>query len=127
MRPNIGVLRSAVLPMLTETGVVERETGETLLDENTGSEIRVVETVYDGSMLVRPQYRQTEEEAGGTTHVVGRYDVTFPADTPVVRNDVVRITAAPHDAALAGVEFRLLDVPVDPWQIARYAVAERFT
>ena len=127
MRPNIGVLRSAVLPMLTETGVVERETGETTQDPNTGSEVPVVETVYDGPILVRPQYRQTEEEAGGTTYVVGRYDVTFPADTPVVRDDVVKITSAPYDAALVGVEFTLLDVPVDPWQVARFAVAERFT
>ena len=127
MRPNVDVLRSAVLPMLTETGVVERATGETTQDPNTGSEVPVVETVYDGPILVRPQYRQTEEEAGGTTYVVGRYDVTFPADTPVIRGDVVKVTTAPFDAALVGVEFTLLDVPVDPWQLARFAVAERFT
>jgi hypothetical protein len=126
--PNVGVLRSAVLPMLTETGVVERETGEVTTDPNTGSDVPVVETVYDGPVLVRPQYRQvSEEEAGGTTYVVGRYDVTFPADTPVVRNDLVRITAAPNDAALVGVEFKLLDVPLDAWQVARFTVAERFT
>ena len=125
--PNIGVLRSAVLPMLTEHGVVERETGETYFDENTGSTVPVVETVYDGPVLVRPQYRQTEEEAGGTTYVVGRYDVTFAADAPVVRNDVVKVTSSEHDAALVGVEFKLLDVPVDAWQIARFTVAERFT
>lgn len=125
--PNIGVLRSAVLPMLTEHGIVERETGETTQDPNTGSTIPVVATVYDGPVLVRPQYRQTEEEAGGTTYVVGRYDVTFPADAPVVRNDVVKVTSSEHDAALAGTEFTLLDVPVDSWQIARFTVAERIT
>ena len=128
MRPNVGILRSAVLPMLTETGVVERETGETVIDEETGSETPVVETVYGGPVLVRPQYRQaTEEEAGGTTFVVGKYDVTFPADTPVVRGDVVKVTSSPLDAALAGVGFHLLDVPVDAWQVARICTAERFT
>lgn len=127
MRPNVGVLRSAVLPMLTETGIVERETGETVFDEWTGQETPVMETVYDGPVLVRPQYRATEEEAGGTTIVVGRYDVTFPADTPVVTGDKVKMTVAPYDAALVGVEFTLLDVPVDAWQVARICTAEHFT
>ena len=113
---------------LTESGVVERDTGETVIDENTGAEIPVVVTVYAGPVLVRPQYRAASEvEAGGTTHVVGKYDVTFPADTPVVRGDVVKVTSSPLDVALAGVRFHLLDVPVDAWQVARICTAERFT
>jgi hypothetical protein len=128
MRPNIGVLRSALLPTLTETGVVERETGESYFDEDTGSTVPVVATVYDGPVLVRPQYRQvSEEEAGGATYVVGKYDVTFPADAPVIRGDVVKVTDAPFDAALVGEEFHLLDIPLDAWQIARTCTAERFT
>ena len=127
MRPNVGVLRSAVLPMLTETGRVDRETGEYVTDPVTLSDVPVVETIYDGPVLVRPQYRVSTEEAGGTTVVVGRYDVTFPADTPVVRDDVVKVTVAPFDAALVGVEFKLLDIPVDSWQVARICTAERFT
>ena len=83
MRPNTGVLRSALLPTLTETGVVERETGESYFDEETGSTVPVVETVYDGPVLVRPQYRQvSEEEAGGATYGVGKYDLTSPQTRP---------------------------------------------
>ena len=127
MSPALALLRSKQAEHLTEHGIVERATGETTQDPNTGSEVPVVETVFDGPCLVRPQYRVSTEEAGGTTVVVGRYDVMLPADTAVVRGDVLKVTSAPYDPALVGVEFNLLDVPLDAWQIARYCLAERFT
>ena len=127
MRPAIEVLRSQQAAYMTERGIVERETGEMVQDPVTGSETPLVETVYDGPILVRPRTEVRTEEAGGTTYVVGKYDVTFPADTPVVRGDVVKVTASPYDAALEGAELHLLDVPLDAWQVARYCVAERFT
>ena len=126
MRPAIEVLRSQQAAYMTETGLVQRETGETYFDDETGTTVPVVETVYDGPILIRPRTEVRTEEAGGTTYVVGKYDVTFPADTPVVRGDVVKVTSSPYDAALVGTELHLLDVPLDAWQVARYCVAERF-
>ena len=125
MRPNLAVLRSAIAPMLTETGDVGRPTGGWVVVD--GEEVQEVITVYSGPLLIRPRYLDPNAvEVGGGTAYVTKYDVTLPADTDAQRDDLVSLTA-PHDAALTGVSFRILDAPLDPWQIARYCVAERVT
>lgn len=125
MRPNLGVLRSALSGMLTETGVVGRPTGGWVVVD--GIEVQEVVTVYAGPLLLQPRDLDPNAvEVGGGTAYVTKYDVTLPADTDARRDDLVSLTA-PDDAALTGVSFRILDAPLDPWQLARYCVAERIT
>ncbi len=67
MRPNLTVMRSAIAPMLTETGTVKRATGDYTFDEETGYETREYVTVYEGPVLVQPEGDVTLVNAGGTT------------------------------------------------------------
>jgi hypothetical protein len=127
VRPNIGVLRSAILPMLTETGRIDRTLGHQPLDEEIGAEEPIFATIYVGRCLVQPRGPMREREAGGQTVAVTHYDVTLPADTPAQRGDRLTLDTAQYDTALVGATFTIVDIPVDPWQIARFAVAERYT
>ena len=88
---------------------------------------RTLVTTYSGRLLVMPQHKVKRLEAGGTTRAVSGYDVTLPVDTDVQRGDIVTVTRARYDGALVGIPLTIVDAPLDPWQIARYAVAERFT
>lgn len=74
-----------------------------------------------------PENREKIVDAGGSSYVVARYDVTLPPNAAVKRDDLVTVTSSPYDSALLNVPFRILDVPLDPWQVARYCTAERFT
>lgn len=126
MPPNLAVLRSAIGPMLTETGTLTRLTGATVEDPLTGVREPVWETVWSGPLLVRPEDRSLRvADAGDVTYSVLRFDVTLPAETPAQIGDNLTIETCPGDASLAGQTLRLIDVPRDGWQIARFAVAER--
>ncbi len=130
MRPALDVLRSQIGTWLTETGKVTRDgDGEPIFDESTGRyEYPPRITVYAGPMLVRPQDRgERVVEVGGATYALTRYDVTLPAEAAVVRGHQLEVTRCTFDPALVGVPMRLVDVPLDAWQVARYCVAERMT
>ena len=125
MRPNLAVLRSAIGPMLTETGIVERNTGETTTDPD-GFEIPVYATVFSGPMLVRPEDRSMRvANIAGGSYTVLRFDVTLPADADALVGDRLTVTSCPGDPTLVGESLKLIDVPRDAWQVARFAVAER--
>lgn len=123
MRPNLAVLRSAIGPMLTETGTVQRWTGETVFNEETGREEKAYETVYAGPVLVRPEAAVEIEVAGGT-FTQGKYDVTFPADAAVKVGDLLSLTVCPWQPELVGHTIGLIDVPLDAWQVARFCKGE---
>lgn len=127
MRPNLTVLRSAILPMLTETGTVQRLTGY-IFDEETGQDEPILEHVWSGPLLIRPQSANEKVvEVGGLSLTLTRYDVTFPAETAIPASGLLTITSADFDPLLVGAQFRIVDVPLDAWAVARYAVAERQT
>ena len=128
MRPNLTVLRSAIGPMLTETGTLERLGEGWVYDSETQSEVRVMETICTGPMLIALGVASTStEEVGGRTDHIEQYDVTLPAETDARIGDVVSLTAAPTDPSLTGVEFTLTGVDLDPWAAARVCRAERRT
>ena len=129
MRPNLGVLRSAVAPLLTETGTVEKVTGtfyDPTADGGNGAEVQARENVYTGPLLIAPSATATvTEEVGGRTASVEQYDVTLPAETAVEIGDLVTLTVAPTDPSFLDVEFILTGVDLDPWAVARFCRAER--
>jgi hypothetical protein len=124
--PNIGVLRSAIGPMLTDTGTISRQTGEYEQDEETGMEEPIYAQVYSGPVLVRPE-PAVEVTIGGVEFSQARYDVTFPAETPVVVGDILVMGTVAHDPELAGQQIRLTDTPLDAWSVARFCKGERAT
>ena len=85
MRPNVGVLRSAIGPMLTEAGTITRQDGTTT--DPDGYEIPNMVTVFDGPVLVRPEGRVQLVAVGGTERPRLSFDVTFPAESDVVIGD----------------------------------------
>lgn len=124
MRPNLAVLRSAIGPMLTETGIVERQNGTTT--DPDGWEVPLYVTVFTGPMLVRPEDRSMRvADIGGSSYTVLRFDVTLPADVDALIGDQLTVTSCPGDPTLVGEALKLVDVPRDSWQVARFAVAER--
>ncbi|HEY0888679.1 MAG TPA: DUF6093 family protein [Nocardioides sp.] len=126
MRPNLAVLRSAIGPMLTEQGTVKRQTGQYEQDPDTGLEEPIYATTYTGPMLVRPEDRSMRvADIGGSSYTVLRFDVTLPADADALVGDRLTVTSCPGDPTLVGETLRLIDVPRDAWQVARFAVAER--
>lgn len=128
MRPNLTVLRSAIGPMLTETGIVERPGEGWVYDPVIREDVQAKETIYSGRMLIAPRGNATAtEEVGGRTDHVEQYDVTLPAETDAKVGDLVKLTAAPTDPSFLDVEFTLTSVDLDPWAVARFCRAERRT
>ncbi|MGZ5406119.1 MAG: DUF6093 family protein, partial [Nocardioides sp.] len=120
MRPNLAVLRSAMAPMLTETGAVKRATGDYTFDEETGLEDREYVTVYEGPVLVQPEGDVTLVNVGGGTWPIRPLDVAFPADADVAIGDVLTLTDCPGVPGLVGREIGITDVKRDAWQVARF-------
>ena len=126
MRPNLAVLRSALAPMLTEVGTVDYKTGNYVIDPETGFEEEEWATAYTGPVLVRPEDRSSRVvDIGSVSYTVLRFDVTFPADAPVTIGYRLTLTSCPGDPTLVGIHLKLVDVPLDAWSVARFAVAER--
>lgn len=123
MRPNIAALRGAIGPMLTETGSIERWTGEYADLDGDGLEEKVYETVFSGPCLIRPEGVDLAT-IGDATFTRKLFDVTLPADADAVINDVLTVNTCPWDAALVGHRIKLLDVPLDSWQVARFCKGE---
>ena len=120
MRPNLAVLRSAIEPMLTETGTVKRATGAIVFDEVTRYETQTFATVYTGPVLVQPEGDATLIHVGGTSWPVRPLDVTFPHDADIQIDDVLTLTECFGDPELVGQEIGIQDVRHDSWQAARY-------
>lgn len=123
MRPNLAVLRSSVLPMLTEAGQIRRITGYEW-NEESGFEEPVYETVLDGPILIRPDGINNVQTPAGEW-AQERYDVTMPANTAAAVGDLLTVTACPFEPALIGQEISLVDVPRDAWAVATFAKGER--
>lgn len=124
MRPNLDVLRSAIAPMLTETGTVKRPGDGWTYDEATGYEIREYVTVYDGPVLVQPEGDVKIVNVGAGSWPIRPLDVTFPHDADIRIDDVLTLTACAGDPELIGQEIGIKDVRHDSWQAARYCKGE---
>lgn len=120
MRPNLDVLRSAIAPMLTETGIVKRPGDGWIYDPETGLETREYVTVYEGPVLVQPEGDATLVHVGGSSWPVRPLEVTLPAESDVNIDDVLTLTTCPNDPTLVGQEIEIFDVKRDSWQIARF-------
>lgn len=125
MRPNLAVLRSAIGPILTETGTITREDGY-WTDPDTGMEEPRMVTIHDGPCLVRPEGVQYVV-VGGVERPIQRYDVTLPAETPAEIGDVLVLGDVPHEPDLSGAQIRITDAPLDSWAVARFCKGERAT
>lgn len=117
MRPNLTVLRGALLTLLTEQCKVERWTGEYVPDPPRLDKKEYVE-VWSGPCLIRPEGVDLGS-IGDATFTRGLWDVTLPPDVDVAIEDVLTVTVCPWDAALVDTHVELMDVPRDAWQVAR--------
>lgn len=123
MRPNLPVLRSAIGPMLTETGTLKRP-GEWVWDETTGTDVREYVTVFTGPCLVQPEGDVQIVDVGGASWPVRPLDVTFPYSADVEIGDLLTLTDCPGDPALVGQEIEIKDVRHDAWQVARFCLGQ---
>jgi hypothetical protein len=121
MRPNIGVLRSAIGPMLTETGTISSLEWVKV----DGLDVEVLVTKFNGPCLVRPEGEIQTVAVGGVERPILSYDVTFPADADVSLGDVLVLDDVPFDPALSGASINLTDVPLDSWAVARFCKGKR--
>lgn len=122
--------RSQQAELFATDAVVERVVGEGEFDETTGEvDPDEVEVIYDGPCIIRPMKRREGSDVTTGEREVRFLDVEakFPVDTPILKDDLVTVTASEHDPALVGVVFRITDVPLDEWQISRRAVLEQTT
>lgn len=125
MRPNIELMRTYASTWLTEVGMVYTP-GPMVTNPETG----VVEpgpptAHYQGPCLVRPHGLDAKVVmAGEAVWTITRYDVTLPANATAMIGHRFKLTACPFDPALIGVELRLVDVPLDSWQVSRMCIAE---
>jgi hypothetical protein len=126
VRPNLTVLRAALNALLTDTATIHRNTGRVEQNEDTGLEEPVFDLVYTGPVLVQP-LRATEVGIGGVELVLGRYDVTLPAETDAATGDKLTVISSAGDTTLTGQTLSLTDVPADSYQVARFCKAERST
>lgn len=122
MRPDIAVLRSAIGPMLTEHGTIERQDGTTI--DAYGDEVPNMVTAFDGPVLVRPEGGVQYVATGGVDRPVRALDVTFPAEADVRIGDVLTLTVCPFDPTLIGTPIRITDVRHDAWQVARFCTGK---
>jgi hypothetical protein len=126
---TITSFREQQAELFSTTAHVGRRLGEGVFDENTG-EIEPAEpdTIYDGPCLIRPGERLGSDVTTGERELRFRdVKAKFPVDTPILKDDIVTVTASPHDARLLGAVFRVTDVPLDEWQISRVANLEDIT
>lgn len=124
MRPNLDVLRSALLPLLTDIAEVTVRSGEPVIDPDTGEATYPTVVVYTGPVLVRPQ-NAVELGLGGIEITQGKYEVTLPAEADVHVGSTLTVTASTGDTRLVGMALTLTDVPVDSFQVARFCKAEQ--
>jgi Family of unknown function (DUF6093) len=127
VRPNVAALRRHLAAMLTDAGTVTRPgEGEPTMDPETGEITYPPPTVvHDGPLLIRPTAQDSRVvESGGAVVTLRTYDVTLPAGTDVRDGDTITATTAAHGEALVGRELKVLDVPLDAWQVSRQVVAQ---
>lgn len=124
MTPNLGILRSAIAPMLTDTADLSHYDGEPVIDPDTGIATYPEVVTWSGPVLVRPQ-AAVEIGIGGIEITQGRYDVTLPAETATSVGHFLIVTASTGDTRLVGMRLTLTDVPADSYQVARFCRAEQ--
>ena len=116
---------------MTDTCKVERKTGLTTQDPNTGTTTPTLDTVIASSKckLQMPTVIARPQEAGGRTSFMSRLMLHLPASTSValLADDKVTITAvgALSDTHLLGRSFRVVGIPAKSLATAlRYEVQE---
>lgn len=114
----IAFFRQTERQLMTAQVTVVRDDGPPVYDSDTGELTQPTTTIYTGDALVRASNWEGSDTGAGETEVRLRTArVKFPADTPVVRDDRVTVTASP-DARMVDRTFRVTDVLVDDWQIS---------
>lgn len=122
-------LRRFVDTAMTCEGRIERVSDGWVIDPETGYEVPAPpEIVLDGRCLVYPADRDARVvEVGGASVPLVRYTVILPAGTAVVIGDVLQVTASPDNPNLTGERLRIVDAPLDAWEVARHCMAELTT
>lgn len=116
--------RNAERKLMTSTVSVVRNNGEATFNSTSGAYSQPTTSVYSGDALLRSTMWQGSDVQAGEQEVRLRgLRVKFPADTAVLEDDIVTVTASP-DARMVGKTFRITDVLVDDWQISCTTICE---
>lgn len=117
------------LDVMRDVARIDRPSGTTTFDPNTGQEVPDPPTViYTGRCALRGmRWDGTDVEVGGGEARIKSSRIHFPVDTPVERNDLVVFTASTYDPNLVGRSFVVTDVPPEGWQISRWVLVDEVT
>lgn len=115
--------------LFRDTARIERPSGTTTLDPNTGQETPDPPTlIYEGACALRGmRWDGTDVEAGGGEVRIKGSRIHFPTDTAVLHKDLVTFTGSIYDPSLVGRTFVVIDVPPEGWQISRWVLVEEVT
>ncbi|GAA1453467.1 DUF6093 family protein [Nesterenkonia lacusekhoensis] len=103
--------REAAERLMTDTVRVERRTGGTTLDPETGRDVPVFETVYAGrgKLSSTPSTGETYE-SGEHSYLVESPRLHLPIDVSVRPGDEAVVTATETENASVGARMRLRDL-----------------
>lgn len=104
-------------------------TGEAVFDPATGNDTLPGPTeVYEGASQIREATWSGVDLETGETEVRKRGGAMWlPHDTAVLEDDRVEVLTSTYDAQLPGRVFRITDVLLDDWQVARKVLIEKVT
>lgn len=123
----IAYFRRRERQLMTSTVEVTRVTGPPSYDPGTGTVTEPVVSVYHGDALVRMNaWEGSDVQAGDTEVRLRTARAKLPADTLVLRDDLLRVIAS-KDARLVGRVYRITDVLVDDWQVSCAVFLEEVT
>lgn len=121
---TIALFRAAERELMSSTVAVVRNVGNPQFNTTTGELTQDTDPVYSGDALIRSNMWQGSDVQVGEQEVRLRgVKIKFPADTLVLKDDVVTVTAS-LDARMVDKVFRVTDVMVDDWQISCSTICE---
>lgn len=121
MKPGAGI-RAFARSTMTSTALVREVVGETT--DEFGRVVDVYEDRFVGPCAIWPEDRSQEVEGGSSTFRVSRHKVTFPTGANIDVGYTLTITATPDNAELLTKTWRIVDAPVNAWDVAQECVAE---
>lgn len=121
-----GEMRRFVDSVMTCTGKVTRPGEGWVIDPETGYEVPAPPVViFDDKCLVYPADRDAVVvDVGGQSVPKIRYNVMLPAGSVIEIGDVLVVTSSPDNPNMVDISLRIVDAPLDAWEVARHVMAE---
>jgi hypothetical protein len=117
--------RAKQAEQFTQTGRIDRPTGEPAYDPNTRQSAQPVTTITTKPCKVTSGGTQgNDTDVGETTARIVGHEIKFPVGTDLQYLDIVTILSSKFDPSDVGRQYRVLDVDRREWQISRLARIE---